>query len=239
MILEDCEKIKTLVVRYQDYQRNVGVIEALKPNREKLEALRTALDAEVTRIEVLRSHDSLSSDALDEVKTTVSKALESLKKVRDGFEIDPMNLTRGRDFRYLCDRYTAICTSLKEIAKIAWREYVKKACPVVDDDVLRQFDRTEREVVRAIRSIQLRADGIRNRIPTSAAEFQDASSVFQQLREALARLPDVSDNPEVKAFLDATIQEEGAPLSLLTPAVQQWLYDKGRDDHYRIWAGAR
>ena len=239
MILTDCETTNVLIVRYQDHQQKVGLVEMLRPRREELEALQATFGAEVSRIGLFQLHDLLSTDALDEVKTTIGKALESLKKVRDGFEIDPMNLTRGRDYRTLFDRYTAICTSLKEIAKVAWREYIKKACPVVDDDVLRRFDRTEREVVRAVRSIQVRADGIRNRIPTSTAEFQEAISVFQQLREALAKLPKVSDNPEVKAFLDATIQEDGAPLSLLTPAVQQWLYDEGRDDHYRIWAGAK
>lgn len=239
MILTDCETTNVLIVRYQDHQQKVGLVEMLRPRREELEALQATFGAEVSRIGLFQSHDLLSTDALDEVKTTIGKALESLKKVRDGFEIDPMNLTRGRDYRTLYDRYTAICTTLKDVAKVAWREYVKKACPVVDDDVLRRFDRTEREVVRAIRSIHICADGNRNRIPTSAAEFQEAISVFQQLREALAKLPKDSDDPEVKAFLDATNQEDGARLSLLTPAVQKWLYEKGRDDHYRIRAEAK
>lgn len=239
MILTDCQTTNELIVRYQDHQQKVGLIEMLNPRRTELEDLKGTFAAEVSRIGLFQLNNLLSTDALDEVKTTLVKALESLKKVRDAFNLDPVNLTKGRDYRTLNDRFAAICTTLKEVAKVAWREHVKKACPVVDDDVLRRFDRTERDVVRAIRSLRDRAEGIRNRIPMSAPEFQETMSVFQQLREALAKLPKVSDNPEVKAFLDATIQEGGAPLSLLTPTVQQWLYDEGRDDHYRIWEGTR
>jgi len=65
--------------------------------------------------------------------------------------------------------------------------------------------------------------------------LQAAIKLFEELRKAIAKLPDITDNAEVRAFLDAALQEEGAQLSLLTPTVLEWLYSEGRDDHYRIW----
>jgi hypothetical protein len=239
MILKDCEDIATLVLRYQDHHQKVGLVETLRPRREQLETLRDEFATEVVRIDLFREHNVLSDNDLHEVSSMLDKALESLTKVRNGFDSDPINLTRGRDYRYLCERYASVNDSLKTLAREAWREYAKKACPAVDEGTLRRFDRTERDAVRAIRDVQRRTDVIRKRLPASESEFQEANLAFDELRGSLAKLPNVSHNSEVIAFLDATIQEDGAALSLLTPAVRQWLSDEGREGQYRIWAAMK
>lgn len=239
MILEECEAMKSLMERYKDHQQKVGLIETLKPRRDELEQLKLVISEEVRRFEVFRMNGLLSSDGHDSIVKGVRKALESLARVREGFSIDPKNLTRGRDYPYLTDRFNAVCGSLKSEIKNAWKAHVTKACPVVDEKAVKRFEKTERELVRAVRSAQQRAQILRNREPTTALEFQEADSAFRELRDTLERLPKVSDNPEIQAFLDASIHEDGAPLSLLTPDVQQWLYEEGRDGHYRIWTSVK
>ncbi|HEX4610279.1 MAG TPA: hypothetical protein VH092_18965, partial [Urbifossiella sp.] len=57
-----------------------------------------------------------------------------------------------------------------------------------------------------------------------------------ELKQAVEELPDISSDPEVRAFLRA-VNAGGAALPLVTPGVLAWLKQMGRENGFRVVRG--
>ena len=74
--------------------------------------------------------------------------------------------------------------------------------------------------------------------PTDKSAIDRVSQIVAEL-EQVAHTFDFAVPPDVKRFLEAVLSQSGAPLSLLTPAVLQWLNDNGSLDSYCIRSTGR
>ncbi len=163
------------------------------------------------------------------------KVRAAVAVAREKVAASPRALTEGRTFTNLRSAVTKVIEAYEEVIKTAWSDWVQQQSPRIVDAELVPFAQNPdyRVLVEQIRrqlEVLRRAE---RDVAESAQDFQNLESLAAKARELLGKLP--TDAPkEVKAFLAATNTREGAPLTLLTAEVLDWLRKNNQLDNYRI-----
>lgn len=163
------------------------------------------------------------------------KVRNAVDAAREKVAVSAKALTQGRTFTNLKSAVTKVVDAYQAAIKTAWSDWVQRQLPRIDDAELVPFAQNPdyRSLVDQIRRhLDLLRRAERD-VAESAEDFQDLENLAAKVRELLGKLP--TDAPdEVKAFLAATNTREGAPLTLLTAAVLDWLRKNNQLDNYRI-----
>jgi len=231
MITDDCVELCQLMAKVDSAKKNQHLVEKLSERKTDLAGIREVLRTAVDRLIPLRSRKA----SLGKIPTADgTKAQSRLDALRATLSADPEDITRGRDFTTLLNSLRKLAEDIDSLAEEAWKPYVERVCPKLDETQLTQYKSSYSTTVEDIR----RLDGEAKRLYKVPARNEESMTALEQkwerIRELVRTLPVASENPQIQKFLDEANKANGAALNLLTPAVLAWLNEQNMQGKFRI-----
>jgi hypothetical protein len=123
---------------------------------------------------------------------------------------------------------------LREQLGQAWRSYRTQKMPSTNNEILNLLAQVSafQLTVQRIRSLDLQIQQL-NSFPQSSEDFERVDRLIEQLKQCWDSL-NADEVPEAALRFLKVAANQGAPLSLLTPEVKDWLTKHGLIDSLRI-----
>lgn len=236
----------TLLEQTRALKEGLGYLETISDNGEEVRELheqRRALRAvtgplNLSREGVLRLR---SGNVLVEVPgSLVAEVIKLAADVRKKMEKKPgsQTLKSGKEWSLLLEKTRALNKALETSAKSGWKRYVLERITSDPPGTVksRTADTIEnRQRIRDYELIYVRLQQVSQSLPGDVAAISEVESLSGSLITAYGKID--FDVPEtVRFFLDGANSIEGAPLSLLTEEVLDWLKSRQEDGLYSIRA---
>lgn len=207
----------------------------LAPVRSTLAELAGKLTPLAARFRLFRNQGILSAAPPD-----VVGLLRYAAELRERLAGPPNEVTGGQkqSYRRFTDAAEKVRDTLTELTTDAWKNWVADQAPQVAEDDLRLVEQLggHDELVARIRALRDQCRTLAAAPPDTEELFAAARRQVTELQQAVAQLPDVTSDPEVRAFLRA-VNAGGAALTLITPGVLRWLEQMGRADGFKVVRG--
>lgn len=230
--------------RVSDLREKLGRLKALSSKAAEasdLSDLRNDLSEPVQTLQGLAERQALFESL--GVPVTAPESLEKLRRraesIREKFTADrtAAALKRGQSWKIMLTEAAIATTDMEKSLNQAWRDHRANlfagetpakiagvlAGTKANNDALEAYRLTYEQFARHFQSL-----------PTEPAVVERARSLAAELVRIAERF-DFDVKPEVKAFL-AAVQSGGAPLSMLTADVLEWLKSGDGMNSYRIRA---
>ena len=230
MIAEECKKLREQLEEVKKANDRRNIVEQLDMRRDELVALREA---------VLAVTDSLKAIALRtsiEGKLDPAKAIARVRKIRETLKNDPLSITEGHDFSNMKKAFQKFAAVGTECVQATWAQYMLRARPSVDTNQLAQAEQQKdfKQIAADLKNLVDNAEQLAETPPANEEVFAKIESAWKRIREMIAALPDVADDPVVQEFLKEANSFGGASIDLLTDEVRAWLQENGIAGKYRI-----
>jgi hypothetical protein len=230
MIAEECKKLRQQLEELALARERERVHDQLEQRRCELGEVRDMLLAVTNSLKALSARTGLVGD-LDP-----AKCLDRVRKIRDSLSDDPLNITQGRQFTDMRRAFEKFATDGRACAETTWAQFMPRARPTVDTNQLAQAEQQNdfKAIALRLKNLARSAEQLARTPPVNEERFAEIESTWDNIREMMAELPDVADDPVVQAFLKAANSSGGASIELLTEEVRAWLQENNIADRYRI-----
>ncbi len=230
MIAEECKKLRQQLEELALAEERETVHEQLEQRRCELVEVRDMLLAVTNSLKAISARTKLVGD-LD-----AEKCLDRVRKIRESLLADPLSITKGRQFSDMRKAFEKFATDGSACAEATWAQFMPRARPSVDRNQLAQAEQQKdfKALAVKLKNREKHAEQLAKRPPANEQEFAEIESAWYDIREMMAALPDVTDDPVVQKFLKAANSSGGASIDLLTEAVRAWLQENKIADKYRI-----
>jgi hypothetical protein len=168
-----------------------------------------------------------------------TRAADLLRKFRA--EQTSATLKRGKTWQTMLKQIDAAAEDLDVSVRNGWRAFRSEVfageTPAAIRDRLARTKPNE-DAFETYCDLHQRLHAAFQQLPRDAAAIEQVRRLGAELQAAAAKFN--FDVPQdVKVFLEAVQSVSGAPLALLTPAVEVWLKENNIFDNYRIRAASR
>jgi hypothetical protein len=230
MIAEECKKLRQQLEELALAEEREAVHNQLEQRRCDLVEVRDLLLAVTNSLRAISAKTKLVGD-LDSVK-----CLERVRKIRELLSTDPLSITKGRHFADMRKAFEKFATDGRACAEATWAQFMPRAKPSVDANQLTQAEQQNdfKAIVAKLKNRVKDAERLGKTPPANEENFAEIESAWDDIREMMAALPDVTDDPVVQEFLKAANSSSGASIDLLTDEVRAWLHENRIADKYRI-----
>lgn len=230
MIAEECKKLRQQLEELALAEEREKIHDQLEQRRCELVEVRDMLLAVTNSLKAISARTKLIGD-LD-----AEKCLDRVRKIRESLLTDPLSITKGRQFTDMRKVFEKFATDGKACAEATWAQFMPRARPSVDTNQLAQAEqqKTFKDIAAKLKIRAKYAEQIGRKPPANEDDFAEIESAWDDIREMMAALPDVADDPIVQEFLKAANSTGGAPIDLLTDEVRAWLQENNIADKYRI-----
>jgi hypothetical protein len=233
VILSRCQTLQGLLGRLKQAELDQQRAATLTPVQEALADRRTRLTDTEARADVLLQAGVMTALSLPDMAALNA----ALQKVRANLAADPFAVTKGRDYKALLKHLDELLDQFRGQVVCEWAAWVDRQTARIDDGELARYEAVPgfAEVVADIRRLRTVVADLPKELRANVQEFEEAKDALDTLRGQIAKLPR-TDDPEIRAFLDAANGPDGAGLDLLTPKVAAWLKEptQGLYERYRI-----
>ncbi|REE17143.1 hypothetical protein B0G71_0081 [Paraburkholderia sp. BL27I4N3] len=236
----------TLLEQARTLKEGLGYLETVSDNGEEvrelheqkrtLRALTEPLN--LSRQSVLRLRSGNVQVELPE--SLVGEVVKLATDVRRKMEKKPgpQTLKSGKEWSTLLDKMRTLNKTLEASGKSGWKAYVVEKITSDPPGTIksRTADTTEnRQRIREYEVIYTRLQQIGQSLPSDVAAISEVETLSLSLSAAYGKID--FDVPEaVRLFLDGANSATGAPLSLLTEEVLDWLKCRQEDGLYSVRA---
>jgi phage shock protein A len=223
-----CRNLETLDEKIEE-ARNLGT---------RLGELRGAMDKLPARLETLGMLRQ-AGIAIDAQARSASRVRGALAKVKGRFAQDRRcaSLTRGQDWNVLMRELARVIDEVGESASASWKKHADRLftgdAPAAVERTLALTDGNKAALQR-YRQAYGRYAALRANVPASATEIAELARVADELKQVKF---DHNVPASVRTFLEAL--PRGAPLTLLTDEVRQWIEEKGLTNRYLVVPDSR
>jgi hypothetical protein len=230
MIAEECKKLRQQLEELALAEERETVHDQLEQRRSELVEVRDILLAVTNSLKALSARTKLVGDL------NPAKCLERVRKVRESLLIDPLSITKGRQFTDMRKAFEMFATDGNACALATWAQFMPRAKPSVDENQLMQAESlpSHAKIASKIRLRAKDASRLGRNPPLNEQEFLALESVWEDISTMSDQLPPAAQDPEVQEFLKASNSPEGASLKMLTEEVLAWLSEKQMVDKFRI-----
>jgi hypothetical protein len=230
MIAEECRKLREQLEEVAKAEERENVVKQLDARQTELIDLRNAV------LGVTNSLDAIARCTKIITKPDSSKCIERVKTICKALNSDPLSITKGRDFSQMKRAFENFIEDGNAAVVENWAQYLPKAQPKVDMNQIAQAEQQDAFKSKALqlRSRAKQAEQLAKDPPPDIQALLELEATWEGIRELIAELPAVSNDPIVQEFLKAANSRTGAPLELLTDEVRKWLQDNKVSDKYRI-----
>lgn len=204
--------------------------EALQGMLVLLRQQRAALQAAIATAAVLVSNGALDASTLP----AVGSAKESVTKVAGPFEGDHRTLTSGRSFTNLLRSLEKTAAMVTEVTTAAWQS-ISSTIPRPNQKLLSRVEeiRSHAKAVQRLRAAAAELATTAKAAPSTQEQWDTYAEQRRQVEE-LDRAMSVDGFPQAVLEFCKKAQGEGAPLSMLTPEVKDWLEQNNIYDDLRL-----
>lgn len=219
-LLERCSTISELLQRLEIARQEQDLASKLNERARELEEVADSFVKTMSSFHALCEQRIVRHSQIPDSSRSAVRVVEIRKVLAE----EPQNITKGRDFTLFLQSIRNLTEKCGELAAEAWKEYVNEQAPKLEKSVLNQFRDLLQYEHTVARIDELGGDlrGAERRLPPDEKALQSIKEKWGELRECLAKLP-VTEDPEVRAFLNAATSAEGADLDLLTGNVREYL----------------
>lgn len=230
MIAEECKKLRQQLEELALAEERETVHDQLEQRRCELVEVRDMLLAVTNSLKALSARTGLVGD-LDP-----AKCLDRVRKVRESLLVDPLSITKGRQFTDMRRAFEKFATDGSACAEATWAQFMPRAKPSVDMNQLAQAEQQNdfKSIAVKLKNRAKYAEQLGKKPPANEEDFAEIESAWDDIRQMMAALPDVADDPVVQEFLKAANSSGGASIELLTDEVRTWLQENKIADKYRI-----
>ena len=174
-------------------------------------------------------------------KPVVDAALSAIAKWRNALDNSLSDALGGDLFGRFQDAADKAVRVLEARAADAWQRYTTENTEQVSEEVLTALsaDASARPAISRIRTLSEALSLLRLTAIPTLAQVGEFDSYAAELRGAWSSLDIAGLDTEVLEFLRAVNSFDGAPLSLYSASVRDWLEQRGAVGHYAIRAVGR
>lgn len=230
MITTQADSVRELLKRYAQLERDRKIEKALNCRADEFAAVASTMQAPVKRASLLRDREWLKSRELP--TADIDKAREQIGKITELLPTDPEDI--NKPVSQLVKGITKVIEKLETATEKAWAEVVKRKKPPADETFLKKFETFDSTTETITRIRELTRDPSDAKAPLDRDSLTAIENRWERLGELIAKLPKSTNDPDVQRFLNA-VHKGGAPLSLLTDAVTQYLTEAGQFESFRIY----
>ncbi len=224
------EKLK----RVQILQTGLEEAKALKKDAQDCEGINRDLSALLNLVTITK-RQNIPLSRLPQTETLVSDINGLIEK----FKAQPRRetLVRGNRLTRIYAKLQDIGNSTRTVLNVAWRQFCEANFAIQrPEDLESTVAQTDenKELVTQYRTVFQTMCPILNTLPDNDIAFDKLHQLQKQLKDILIHI-DFNVPDEVKAFLKAISELQGASLSYLTnPVVVQWLQEHNLMERYKI-----
>lgn len=231
MLLADCQHLKDLA------QHSVGLKERLEQanlfakRQEQIQAALDRLQPAVIAFRVLRDRNLITLDLSQQTE----RFLAVLQQISEQFRTQPTWILETKNFnpKPFQAQVDSLANSLEQNLSKAWATYRDQRMPSSNTEMLTVLGRIA-ALKRTIQDIQTLSAAIKKvAYPKSTEEFEQIEKKLTQLTKSWNSLKS-DDMPDVVQHFLRAAATEGAPISLLTEEVKEWLIQRGLIDSFWI-----
>ncbi|MBE9200073.1 MULTISPECIES: hypothetical protein [unclassified Nodularia (in: cyanobacteria)] len=221
----------------------------------ELSQRRKSLIIFAANLQIIQTRQKQISDAL----ATIQPLMEALKAFRQR-GINNINLTQNVEFilkfvinaeenlqnnpdwilenknfkgNFLKSNVENLKTTLEQQFSEGWKSYRDQKMPIMNNEILNLLAKIA-AFKQTVLQIQIIDKEIKNVIfPKNNAEFTIYEQKIEQLKHSWKSLKS-DEFPEAVSHFLLAASEQGSPLNLLTPEVQDWINQNGISDSFQI-----
>lgn len=230
MIVKECKKLRAKLEEVAAAELRKNVVEQLDSRRADLLPLRENVISVANSLQALSRRTELVG------KPDSTKAIERVRKIRKSLMLDPLSVTKGRDFSNMKKAFENFVEHGFAAAEATWDVYMPKVRPAIDANQLAQAEQQKdfAAIATKLKMRAKRAEKIGKTPPSNEDEFLEIENEWKDIRHMISGLPEVADDPNVQEFLKAANSQSGASIDLLTDEVREWLRENNVAENYRI-----
>jgi len=230
-VQDRCSELSAGLQKLRSSKDDEARARELESRRAELEKVSTSLLLAAASAHVLLEHGKIVEASLPDC----AKALESCDKVEALLDPDPSAITKGRSYKDLLTRAQKAVEQLHKVNEEAWRVVVSQH-QSVDEAFLRRVESFPRQAqtVARLRELKGQYDESTKRVPVGAEAYQRFEVCYAALQRELKTLDPDAFPDDVLSFFHAAQQATGAPLSLFTNSVRDWLEKNDFLDGVRV-----
>jgi hypothetical protein len=230
MIAVECRNLRQQLEELALAEERKTVHDQLEQRRCELIEVRDMLLEVTNSLKAISARTKLVGD-LD-----AEKCLDRVRKIRESLLDDPLSITKGRQFTDMRKAFEKFATDGKACAEATWLQFMPRARPSVDPTQVAQAEQQKdfKAIAAKLKNREKYAEQLAKKPPANEEDFAEIESTWNDIREMIAALPDVADDPVVQEFLKAANSSGGASIDLLTDEVRAWLQENKIADKYRI-----
>lgn len=219
-VMERCSDLRAGLQKLRSSKDDEAKARELDLRRSELEAVNKELAVVAASAHVLLQHKRIVPSSLPDC----AKALESCDKVEALLDTDPSAITKGRSYKDLLGRTEKVVHHLRKANEEAWQAVVSQH-KIVDEAFLRRVELFpgQAPTIAKIRELKAQYEGSISTVPVSPEAYAQFESCYRALQQELTKLDPEAFPEDVLAFFRAAQQATGAPLSLFTDSVRDWL----------------
>lgn len=232
--LDKSNDISEKLKRIQILQTGAEEAKALKKDAQDCGDRNMNLSALLNLITITK-RQKIPLSRLPITETLVS----DISGLKEKFKEQPKRetLVRGKKLNRIYDKLQDVYDSTKKIINDAWRQYCEinfaLQSPGDLEATVAQTDENKK-LVTEYKAVFHTMSPILNTLPDSDSAFDKLHQLHKQLKDILIHI-DFNVPEEVKTFLKAIFESQGASLSHLTnPIVVQWLQEHAQMERYKI-----
>ena len=231
MLTDRAKQLIELIEEKNKLYKYANQLDSFKTRQQQIEKAVSDILPFANTLRVFRQKNIIDCD----VRQKVEQLLYAVNLRLEKFKESPEWIVDSHNFNgnILERSIKGITNELNEQLIQAWENYLAEKMPSTKQEMLNVLVKIEafRQSVQKIRDLNAQIQ--RQKLPQNYEEFEHIERLIDQLREHWLTLSS-DDFPEtVLHFLKATV-DFGAPLSLLTPEVREWLDCHGISDSLRI-----
>jgi len=230
MIIEKSRKLVELSQLKKTLQKSLDDLQNVQTRQKQITEAVAAIQPLVEVLKAFRQR-GITIDLTHKA----DKLLNFIINIEDEFSSNPDWIFDPENFQgnILKSQVVYLKTQLKEQLSESWKSYRDQKMPSTNNEVLKVLAKLE-AFKKTVLQIQIIDRDIKNvTYPKNNAEFEMYELKIEQLNYSWKSLKSDEFPEAVSHFLQAA-SDQGSPLTLLTPEVQDWINQNGISDSFKI-----
>ncbi len=231
MLLEKSQELVELSQRKKSLQSFAANLQIIQTRQKQITEAVAAIQLLVEALKAFRQRGINNIDLTQKVESILSFVIN----VEDNLQNNPHWILDNKNFKgnILKSNIDSLKTTLEQQLSEAWKSYRDQQMPSTNNEILNLLAKVEafKQIVQQIQDIEKDLKNIR--YPKNNAEFAICELKIEQLKHSWKSLKSDEFPEAVSHFLQAA-SDQGSPLNLLTPEVQDWINQNGISDSFKI-----
>ncbi len=231
MLLEKSQELIELSQKKQALRKNLDNLQIIQTRQKQITDALASIQPLVEALKAFRQRGINNIDLTHKAESILSFVINA----EENLQKNPDWILENKNFKgsFLNSNINSLKTMLEQQLSEAWKSYRDQYMPSTNSEILNLLARIE-AFKNTVRQIQIIDGEIKNvTYPKDNANFIEYESKIKQLKHAWDSLSSDEVPEAVLNFLRAAANQ-GAPLNLLTPEVQDWINQHGISDSLKI-----